>query len=30
MDNDENLPVQCHPIIKPKNKKFKDLKNETM
>jgi len=30
MDNDENLPVQCHPINKPKKKKLKDSKNETM
>ena len=24
MDNDENLPVQCHPIIKQKKKKIKE------
>ncbi len=30
MDNDENFPVQCHPIIKSKKKKSKDLKNETV
>ena len=30
MDNDENFPVQCHPKIKPKKKKSKDPKNETM
>jgi len=30
MDNDENLPAQCHPIIKPKKKKSMDPKNETM
>jgi len=24
--NDENLPAQCHPIIKPKKKKSKDNK----
>jgi len=30
MDNDENFPAQCHPIIKPKKKKSKDSKNETM
>jgi hypothetical protein len=30
MDNDENLPVQCHPVIKQKKKKSKDSKNETM
>ena len=30
-DNDEeNLPVQFHPIIKPRKKKPKDLENETM
>ena len=30
MDNDENLPVQCHPVIKQEKKKSKDSKNETM
>ncbi len=30
MVNDENFPVQCHPVIKPKKKKSKDSKNETM
>jgi hypothetical protein len=30
MDNDENFPVQCHPIIKPKKKKSKDSKNEAV
>ncbi len=30
MYNDENFPVQCHPIIKPKKKKTKDSKNETV
>ncbi len=30
MNNDENLPVQCHPIIKQKKKKSKDSKNETV
>jgi len=30
MDNDENSPVECHPIIKPKNNKSMDSKNETM
>lgn len=29
MDNDENLPVQCHPIVKPKKKKT-EIKNETV
>jgi hypothetical protein len=28
--DDENFPVQCHPVIKPKKKKSKDVKNETM
>lgn len=28
--DEENLPVQCHPIIKSKKKKDKDVKNETM
>lgn len=27
---DENLPVQCHPIIKSKKKKLEEIKNETM
>ena len=27
---DENLPAQCHPVIKPRKKKPKDSKNETM
>jgi len=26
MNDDENFPVQCHPIIKAKKKKLKDLK----
>ncbi len=30
MDTDENFPVQCHPVIKPKKKKTKDSKNETV
>ena len=30
MDNDENFPVQCHPVIKAKKKKTRDSKNETM
>jgi len=30
MDNDENFPVQCHPVIKPKKKKSKEQKNETV
>lgn len=28
--DDENLPAQCHPIIKPKKKKKEEAKNETM
>ena len=28
MDDDENFPVQCHPIIKTKKKKEKDVKND--
>ena len=30
MDNDENLPAQCHPIIKSKKKKPEDKKLETV
>jgi len=30
MDNNENFPVQCHPIIKTKKKKVKDVKNDTV
>ena len=30
MGDDENFPVQCHPVIKPKKKKIRDSKNETM
>lgn len=30
MMDDENLPVQCHPIIKPKKKKPQDLKDDTV
>ena len=29
MDDEENLPVQCHPVIKTKKKKEKN-QNETM
>ena len=29
MDNDENLPAQCHPIFKSKKKKD-EIKNETV
>ena len=28
--DDENLPAQCHPIIKSKKKKPEDVKNDTM
>jgi len=28
--DDENLPVQCHPIAKPKKKKQKVVKNDTV
>lgn len=28
--DDENLPVQCHPIIKPKKKKQEVTKNDTV
>ena len=28
--DDENLPVQCHPIVKPKKKKQKVVKNDTV
>jgi len=27
---DENLPAQCHPIIRSKKKKSEEIKNETM
>ncbi len=30
MPDDENFPVQCHPIINPKKKKSVKVKNETM
>lgn len=30
IENDENLPAQCHPPTKLKNKKSKGTKNETM
>ena len=29
MEEEENLPAQCHPIIKTKKKKLEE-KNETM
>ena len=29
MDDDENLPAQCHPVIKTKKKKPEE-KNETV
>ena len=28
--NDENFPVQCHPILKSKKKKLKEVKIETV
>lgn len=28
--DDENLPVQCHPVIKSKKKKSEDVKNDTV
>ena len=28
--DDENLPAQCHPIIKSKKKKPEDVKNDTV
>ena len=28
--DDENLPVQCHPITKSKKKKPKDTENDTV
>ena len=28
--DDENLPAQCHPVIKSKKKKSEDLKNDTV
>jgi len=28
--NDENFPVQCHPIVKSKKKKLKEEKIETV
>ena len=28
--DDENLPVQCHPIPKPKKKKQEVAKNDTV
>ena len=28
--DDENFPVQCHPITKSKKRKSKEVKNETM
>lgn len=27
---DENLPVQCHPIINTKKKKMEKIENETV
>ena len=28
--DDENLPVQCHPVIKSKKKKEKEKENDTV
>jgi hypothetical protein len=28
--DDENLPAQCHPVIKSKKKKTEELKNDTV
>lgn len=28
--DDENLPAQCHPAIKSKKKKPKEVKNDTV
>jgi hypothetical protein len=28
--DDENLPAQCHPTIKPKKKKEENKKNDTV
>jgi len=28
--DDENLPVQCHPVIKSKKKKQEEEKNDTV
>jgi hypothetical protein len=28
--DDENLPVQCHPVIKSKKKKQEEGKNDTV
>ena len=28
--DDENLPAQCHPVIKLKKKKPEDVKNDTV
>ena len=30
MNYDENFPAKCHPVIKPKKKKSKNPKNETI
>ena len=30
MNDDENFPVQCHPIFKSKKKKLKDVNNDTV
>jgi len=28
--DDENLPVQCHPVIKSKKKKLEEEENDTV
>ncbi len=28
--DEENLPVQCHPITKSEKKKVKEIKNDTV
>lgn len=28
--DDENLPAQCHPVIKSKNEKSEEIKNDTV
>ena len=30
MEDEENLPAQCHPVIKTKKKMSKDEENETV
>lgn len=28
--DDDNLPVQCHPILKSKKKKHREVKNDSV